>query len=68
MNEITIFVVGIGIGYFWAMYRKGNIITTVRLTGGFFDDCIDGKAEELRQLHNKLAAMRAQIKKEGYHV
>lgn len=28
MSELTIMIVGIGIGYFWAMYRKDNI--TVR--------------------------------------
>lgn len=25
MNEITILIIGIGIGYFWAMYRVDNI-------------------------------------------
>ena len=26
MNEITILIIGIGVGYFWAMYRKDNIV------------------------------------------
>ena len=25
MDELTILIIGIGIGYFWAMYRKDNI-------------------------------------------
>ena len=25
MNEITLLIIGIGIGYFWAMYRKDNL-------------------------------------------
>lgn len=25
MNEITILIIGIGIGYFWAMWRVDNI-------------------------------------------
>ena len=31
MNEITIFIIGIGIGYFWAMYRKDNVITQLTI-------------------------------------
>jgi hypothetical protein len=31
MNEITILIIGIGIGYFWAMFRKDNINVTVHL-------------------------------------
>jgi len=25
MDQVTILIIGIGIGYFWAMYRKDNI-------------------------------------------
>ncbi|MBT0666366.1 hypothetical protein KI809_18820 [Geobacter pelophilus] len=28
MNEITILIIGIGIGYFWAMHRAENIKIT----------------------------------------
>ena len=32
MNELTILIIGIGIGYFWAMYRKDNISTRINIT------------------------------------
>jgi len=32
MNEITILIIGIGIGYFWALYRVENFSVKVKTT------------------------------------
>ena len=45
IDQVTILIIGIGIGYFWAMYRKDNIRlkTTIRVDEGFIDLCIEAR-------------------------
>ena len=67
MNEITIAIIAFAAGYFFAMYRKDNIVTHVHMNRGFFNDIINGKAEECLALERRLKHLRREIAKEGVH-
>ena len=70
MNEVTILIIGIGIGYFWAMYRKDNIKVRpkviISVTPKLIEAYMLGK--EAIELERKAAAVRGQLRKEGFDV
>ena len=70
MNEITLVIIGIGIGYFWAMYRKDNIKIRPEVFVRISPELIEAYllAKEAVGLERKAAAIRSQLRKESFDV